>query len=75
MTYPVTTEASDHPGGYEGALSEFYDRLGGDARRPPRRRPRRRQCCARATRMFYGSYIYLHERLAPRYPHRSSCRA
>ncbi len=26
MTYPVTTEASDHPGGYEGALSEFYDR-------------------------------------------------
>ena len=22
--YPVTTEATDHPGGYEGAMEEFY---------------------------------------------------
>ena len=25
MIYPVTTEESDHPGGYEAALSQFYD--------------------------------------------------
>src|SRR5215216_4694287 len=25
LTYPVTTEQTDHPGGYDGALSEFYD--------------------------------------------------
>jgi precorrin-2 C20-methyltransferase / precorrin-3B C17-methyltransferase len=25
LTYPVTTEETDHPGGYAGALCEFYD--------------------------------------------------
>jgi precorrin-2 C20-methyltransferase / precorrin-3B C17-methyltransferase len=25
LRYPVTTGATDHPGGYEGALSDFYD--------------------------------------------------
>ena len=25
LRYPVTTGTTDHPGGYEGALSEFYD--------------------------------------------------
>ena len=24
LVYPVTTEATDHPGGYEGAMEEFY---------------------------------------------------
>ncbi len=24
LVYPVTTEAPDHPGGYEGAMEEFY---------------------------------------------------
>ena len=24
LVYPVTTEATDHPGGYDGALEEFY---------------------------------------------------
>ena len=66
MTYPVTTEASDHPGGYEGALSEFYDRwaatLAGhlDAGRDV-------AILCEGDPLFYGSYIYLHERLAPRY--------
>ena len=25
LTYPVTTEETAHPGGYEGALRDFYD--------------------------------------------------
>ena len=25
LVYPITTEATDHPGGYEGALVDFYD--------------------------------------------------
>src|SRR4029077_1820709 len=66
MTYPVTTEASDHPGGYEGAPSEFYDRwaatLAGhlDAGRDV-------GILCEGDPLFYGSYIYLHERLAPHY--------
>jgi precorrin-2 C20-methyltransferase/precorrin-3B C17-methyltransferase len=66
MTYPVTTETSDHPGGYEGALREFYDRwaatLAGhlDAGRDV-------GVLCEGDPLFYGSYIYLHERLAPRY--------
>jgi precorrin-2 C20-methyltransferase / precorrin-3B C17-methyltransferase len=66
MTYPVTTETSDHPGGYEAALSEFYDTwaatLAGhlDAGRDV-------GILCEGDPLFYGSYIYLHERLAPRY--------
>jgi precorrin-2 C20-methyltransferase/precorrin-3B C17-methyltransferase len=66
MTYPVTTEATEHPGGYEGALSEFYDSwaatLAGhlDAGRDV-------GILCEGDPLFYGSYIYLHERLAPRY--------
>jgi precorrin-2 C20-methyltransferase/precorrin-3B C17-methyltransferase len=26
LEFPVTTETTDHPGGYEAALGEFYDR-------------------------------------------------
>ncbi len=66
LVYPVTTGVTDHPGGYEGALAEFYD-----------------HCAARLAAhldaghtvvvlcegdpMFYGSYMYLHDRLAPRF--------
>jgi precorrin-2 C20-methyltransferase/precorrin-3B C17-methyltransferase len=66
MTYPVTTEATDHPGGYEGAVRDFYDEwaatLAGhlDAGRDV-------GILCEGDPLFYGSYIYLHERLAPRY--------
>src|SRR6201999_4367564 len=29
LVYPVTTEATSHPGGYEGALEEFYTAAAG----------------------------------------------
>jgi precorrin-2 C20-methyltransferase/precorrin-3B C17-methyltransferase len=66
MTYPVTTETTDHPDGYEGALLDFYDEwaatLAGhlDAGRDV-------GILCEGDPLFYGSYIYLHERLAPRY--------
>src|SRR4029077_2210181 len=67
MTYPVTTEASDHPGGYEGALSEFYDRwaatLAGhlDAGRDV-------GILCEGDPLFYGSGIYPHEGPPPPHP-------
>lgn len=67
LRYPVTTEETDHPGGYEGALSEFYDacaeQLAGhlDAGRDV-------AVLCEGDPFFYGSYMYLHERLAHRYP-------
>ena len=67
MTYPVTTEATDHPGGYEARDREFYDELG--RRRSPRTSTPGRDVgvLCEGDPLFYGSYIYLHERLAPRY--------
>lgn len=66
LVYPVTTGTTDHPGGYDGAIADFYD-----------------ECAARLAAhldagrtvvvlcegdpLFYGSYMYLHDRLANRY--------
>jgi precorrin-2 C20-methyltransferase/precorrin-3B C17-methyltransferase len=66
LTYPVTTGTTDHPGGYEGALRDFYDaaaaELAGhlDAGRDV-------VVLCEGDPFFYGSYMYLHERLAHRY--------
>ncbi len=42
LVYPVTTEATDHPGGYEGAMEEFYAARRRPADGAPGRRARRR---------------------------------
>jgi precorrin-2 C20-methyltransferase / precorrin-3B C17-methyltransferase len=66
LTYPVTTEETDHPGGYEGALREFYD----DAARSIAGHldaGRDVAVLCEGDPFFYGSYMYLHERLAHRY--------
>ncbi len=66
LPYPVTTEGTDHPGGYEGAVTGFYDEAAAqvaahlDAGRDVA------VLCA-GDPLMYGSYMYLHERLAPRY--------
>lgn len=66
LIYPVTTGDTDHPAGYEGALRDFYDRaaeqIGAhlDAGRDV-------AVLCEGDPFFYGSYMYLHERLAPRY--------
>lgn len=67
MEYPVTTEETDHPGGYDGALAEFYDSTAAeiaahlDAGRDV-------VVLCEGDPFFYGSYMYWHERLADRYP-------
>ncbi|MCW2835608.1 MAG: precorrin-3B C17-methyltransferase [Nocardioides sp.] len=67
LTYPVTTGATDHPGGYAGALADFYEesavRLAAhlDAERDV-------VLLAEGDPLFYGSYMYMHDRLAERFP-------
>jgi precorrin-2 C20-methyltransferase/precorrin-3B C17-methyltransferase len=66
LRYPVTTEDSDHPRGYEGALHDFYERAAADiAAHLDAGRDVAVLC--EGDPFFYGSYMYLHERLAPRY--------
>ena len=66
LSFPVTTELTAHPGGYEAALSEFYDEAAAelaahlDAGRDV-------AILCEGDPFFYGSYMYFHERLAPRY--------
>ncbi|MFI5723885.1 precorrin-2 C(20)-methyltransferase [Streptomyces cyaneofuscatus] len=66
LVYPVTTETTDHPGGYRGALEEFYEKAAArlaahlDAGRTV-------AVLAEGDPMFYGSYMHMHKRLADRY--------
>jgi precorrin-2 C20-methyltransferase/precorrin-3B C17-methyltransferase len=66
LIYPVTIETTDHPGGYQGAIDEFYaeaaHRLAAhlDAGRDV-------VVLAEGDPFFYGSYLHLHKRLAHRY--------
>jgi precorrin-2 C20-methyltransferase/precorrin-3B C17-methyltransferase len=66
LAFPVTTEMTHHPGGYEAALGEFYDEAAAalavhlDAGRDV-------AVLCEGDPFFYGSYMYLHERLADRY--------
>jgi precorrin-2 C20-methyltransferase/precorrin-3B C17-methyltransferase len=66
LVYPVTTELTDHPGGYRGAIDEFYaeaaQRLAShlDAGRDV-------VVLAEGDPLFYGSYMHMHKRLAHRY--------
>lgn len=66
LTYPVTTGTTDHPGGYAGAMAAFYEesaaRLAAhlDAGRDV-------VVLAEGDPLFYGSYMYMHDRLSDRY--------
>jgi precorrin-2 C20-methyltransferase len=67
LLYPLTTETTDHPGGYQGALDDFYvecaARLAAhlDAGRTV-------VVLCEGDPLFYGSYMHMHKRLAHRYP-------
>src|SRR5690606_20773426 len=67
LLYPVTTETTDHPGGYRGALDDFYADCAArlaehlDAGRTV-------VVLSEGDPLFYGSYMHLHKRLAPHYP-------
>ncbi|MEU2513503.1 precorrin-2 C(20)-methyltransferase [Streptomyces syringium] len=67
LVYPVTTETTDHPGGYRGAMEEFYEEAAArlavhlDAGRTV-------AVLAEGDPLFYSSYMHMHKRLANRYP-------
>jgi len=66
LMYPVTTEATDHPGGYEGAIAEFYEHA---AKRLAEHLDAGRDVVllCEGDPFFYGSYMYMHERLCDRF--------
>ncbi|WP_328536245.1 precorrin-2 C(20)-methyltransferase [Streptomyces sp. NBC_00344] len=67
LVYPVTTEATDHPGGYRGALDEFYEQA--SARLAAHLSAGRTVAVlAEGDPLFYGSYQHMHKRLAHRFP-------
>ncbi|MGW0610582.1 precorrin-2 C(20)-methyltransferase [Streptomyces sp. NPDC002788] len=66
LVYPVTTETTDHPGGYQGAMDDFYAEASArlaahlDAGRTV-------AVLAEGDPLFYGSYMHMHKRLVDRY--------
>lgn len=66
LVYPVTTEATDHPGGYAGAIEDFYresaERIAAhlDAGRDV-------ALLTEGDPLFYSSYMHMHTRLTQRF--------
>ncbi|GAA4384305.1 precorrin-2 C(20)-methyltransferase [Tsukamurella soli] len=66
LMYPVTVETTDHPGGYRGALDDFYGEAAAsiathlDAGRNV-------ALLAEGDPMFYSSYMHMHKRLRDTY--------
>ncbi|WP_229403384.1 precorrin-2 C(20)-methyltransferase [Micromonospora okii] len=63
LVYPVTTETTDHPGGYAGAMADFYAECG-ERLRAHLEAGRDVVVLAEGDPMLYGSFMYLHDRLA-----------
>jgi len=66
LIYPVTTEVTDHPGGYAGAMEDFYL----DATRRIAAHldaGRNVALLAEGDPLFYSSYMHLHTRLTQRF--------
>jgi len=66
LEYPVTTGTTDHPGGYAGAMADFYADC---ARRLAAHLDAGHDVVvlAEGDPLFYGSYMYVHEMLSERY--------
>ncbi|AVH23346.1 precorrin-2 C(20)-methyltransferase [Nocardia cyriacigeorgica] len=66
LVYPVTTETTDHPGGYQGAIDEFYEQA---AERLADHLAAGRSVAllAAGDPLFYSSYMHMHRRLAGRF--------
>ncbi|MFD5448046.1 precorrin-2 C(20)-methyltransferase [Streptomyces sp. NPDC127100] len=66
LVYPVTTETTDHPGGYRGAIDDFYAEA--SARLASHLEAGRTVAVlAEGDPLFYGSYMHMHKRLADRF--------
>jgi precorrin-2 C20-methyltransferase / precorrin-3B C17-methyltransferase len=66
LRYPVTTEETDHPGGYAGALADFYEEAAGRLA-AHLERGRTVVVLCEGDPGFYGSYQHLHVRLQDRF--------
>ncbi len=66
LRYPVTTGTTAHAGGYAGAMAEFYEASA--ARLAVHLEAGRTVVVlAEGDPLFYGSYMYMHDRLADRF--------
>jgi precorrin-2 C20-methyltransferase / precorrin-3B C17-methyltransferase len=66
LRYPITTGTTDHPGGYAGALADFYEQSA--ARLTAHLRAGRTVALlAEGDPLFYGSFMYMHDRLSPHF--------
>ena len=67
LVYPLTTETTNHPGGYRGAMDEFYEEAAArlaahlDAGRDV-------AILSEGDPLIYSSYQHMHKRLAHLYP-------
>jgi precorrin-2 C20-methyltransferase/precorrin-3B C17-methyltransferase len=66
LVYPVTTETTDHPGGYEAAIEEFYEQA---AARLMAHLAQGRDVVllAEGDPLFYSSYMHMHKRIGGRF--------
>jgi precorrin-2 C20-methyltransferase/precorrin-3B C17-methyltransferase len=66
LVYPVTTGTTEHPGGYAGAIAEFYE-ASADRLSAHLELGRTVVLLAEGDPLFYGSYMYMHDRLSERF--------
>ncbi|MFZ0140322.1 MAG: precorrin-2 C(20)-methyltransferase, partial [Aeromicrobium sp.] len=66
LQYPVTTGSTDHRGGYAGAMAEFYEACA-DRLSAHLEAGRHVVVLAEGDPMFYGSFMYMHDRLLDRF--------
>jgi precorrin-2 C20-methyltransferase/precorrin-3B C17-methyltransferase len=66
LRYPITTGTTDHPGGYAGAMADFYEQ---SAARLAEHLDAGRHVVllAEGDPLFYGSAMYMHDRLSGRF--------
>ncbi|OBB98756.1 ATP-binding protein [Mycobacterium sp. 852013-50091_SCH5140682] len=66
LVYPVTTETTEHPGGYAGAMEDFYaesaERIAAHLEAG-----RNVALLAEGDPLFYSSYMHMHTRLTERF--------
>lgn len=62
LMYPVTTEGTDHPGGYRGALADFYTSAAHTLAQHLSA-GRSVALLAEGDPLFYSSYMHMHKRL------------
>ena len=66
LVYPVTTETADHPGGYEGAIADFYESAA--ARLAAHLEAGRDVVLlAEGDPLFFSSYMHMHKRISGRF--------